>query len=187
MEQKLWKIEKWINIGAMIPLAVVIIMGLFFNTWKHASTLLAVSLFILGILLVIGTQILPALRLWKYINRAKSLIINTVMFMIIYIGAYAFFYYQYVIVKSESSFPIFILIGALAYQRFQSTDKTVNKYISQHMELYPEEAKRLEEEKQRELEEARKEAERIAQLEKEEEEKRAGIPDFDDFFNIDKK
>lgn len=187
MENKIWTAEKWLNLGAILPLVVVVVISIFFSNSAVAPYLLTISLVVLGICLVVGTQILPALRLWKFIAPAPALILNTVAFMIIYILSYVYFFYQFVIVKTESSIPMLILMAAIVYQRMQSTDKTVQKYITEHLDHYPEEAKKREEQRQKELEEAKRQAEELARIEAEEAKNKESIPSFDEFFEIDQK
>lgn len=187
MKQKLERIENIIVIAVFIPLVAVFVAGIFVKNTDTASLIIQIALALVGIMLVAGTQILPALRLWDKIRMSNKLILTTVGVLVLYIGTYSYFYYSYAIQRESSNMPLIVFLVVLLYQRFNPTDKMVEKFVSANLDMFPEEREKREQIKKEKAEEARKEAERIAEIERQEAQERENVPDFDEFFGLNEK
>lgn len=184
MKRKLEKIENIIVLSVFLPLAAVFIAGIFVKDAGVAGIVIKIALALVGVMLVVGTQILPAFRLWDKLRMSNKLILTTAAVLVVYIGTYAYFYYSYAIRQDGGNLPLIIFLIVLLYQRFNPTDKLVEKFVSANLDMFPEEREKREQQKREQAEEARREAERIAEIERQEAQERENVPDFDEFFGL---
>ena len=175
MKRKLEKIENIIVLSVFLPLAAVFIAGIFVKDAGVAGIVIKIALALVGVMLVVGTQILPAFRLWDKLRMSNKLILTTAAVLVVYIGTYAYFYYSYAIRQDGGNLPLIIFLIVLLYQRFNPTDKLVEKFVSANLDMFPEE---------REKREQQKREQRIAEIERQEAQERENVPDFDEFFGL---